>query len=346
MRWRLLRMLEKKKKRKGKVKGSALIKGLAHGAEGLRDPGPCAEPLAVPSGEEALKEREARSAHLSSSFKYLSKKDFVRLSGLVTRECGIKMPEAKKTLLEARLRKRLRALDMDSFKEYCDYLFSDEGMKEEVFHMIDMVTTNKTDFFREPAHFEYLTGSVLPEMMDKYGSGTRVELKLWSAGCSTGEEPYTLAMVLSDFAAKHEGFKFNILATDVSMRVLRTAMQAVYRDEKIEPVPMEFRKRYLMRSRDHGRKLVKISPGIRSHVTFKRLNFMEDDFSGIPKKLDIIFFRNVLIYFNRDTQEALLKRFTKHLRTGGTLFVGHSETLSGLSIPSLVQEKPTVYRKT
>lgn len=327
---------------------------MAHGAAGLfRGPGPCGQPKNGPgkkvyAQDNLLRKNEAHRAGLRVNFKHLTERDFRRLSTFITRECGIKMPDSKKTMVEARLRKRLRALDIGSFKTYCEYLFSDEGMKGEVFHMLDMVTTNKTDFFREPVHYEYLTGSVMPGLIER--QGTVREFKIWSAGCSTGEEPYTLAMVLNEFKNKRrkevDGFRFNILATDISIRALKAASMAVYREEKIEPVPVEMRKRYLLRSRDRERKMVKIVPELRAYVKFRRLNFMEDDFKGIPKKLDVIFFRNVLIYFKRETQEAILKRFTRHLRTGGVLFVGHSETLTGLNIPSLQQERPTVYRKT
>ena len=141
---------------------------------------------------------------------------FRRLSEFIHASCGIKLPPAKKTMLEGRLRKRLRALGMTSFDRYCEYLFSSQGLRSEYIHMIDAVTTNKTDFFREPDHFDYLSQSVLPELVGLHGLGVRKTLNVWSAGCSTGEEPYTLAMVLSEFAEECPGFHFSILATDIS----------------------------------------------------------------------------------------------------------------------------------
>lgn len=281
-------------------------------------------------------ERTVMSAVLSHS-------DFRRLSALISTECGIKMPDSKKIMLEARLRKRLRILDLKSYAEYCDYLFSGEGMCRELVHMIDAVTTNKTDFFREPRHFDFLTGTAVPELMRFSGAGTGRSLNVWSAGCSTGEEPYTIAMVLGEFREKHPDFDFAITATDISTKVLDSAIRGVYREEKIAAVPPSLKKKYIMRSRDRNRKLVRIVPEIREKVGFKRLNFMEDDF-GRKKQSDIIFCRNVIIYFDRTTQEGLLKRLCAHLVPGGYLFMGHSETLSGLDTP-LVSAGPMVYRK-
>ncbi len=270
-------------------------------------------------------------------------KVFSRLSEFIYGECGIKMPPAKKTMLEARLQKRLRQHQLRSFEAYCDFLFSHAGMEEELVHMIDVVTTNKTDFFREPAHFTHLEQKVLPEFMCEQRGGIIRRLSVWSAGCSTGEEPYTLAMVLSEFGRKNAGFQFVILATDISSRVLEKAKNAVYEEDKIQPVPPEMKKQYLLRGKDRSLRLVKIVPELRQLVKFRRLNFMDGDF-GMREPMDIIFCRNVVIYFDRPTQERLLQRFCTHLRPGGYVFMGHSETLSGLDVP-LVQIAPTVYRK-
>lgn len=274
----------------------------------------------------------------------LSNKEFVRLSEFIQRELGIKMPEAKKTLLESRLQKRLRFHGMRSYCDYCDYLFSPEGLEEELVYMFDLVTTNKTDFFREPDHFDYLFSTVLPEMMRTEGAGVKRPLMIWSAGCSTGEEPYTMAMVLSEFAAKHKPacFRFQILATDISTRVLEIAAKGVYAEERIEPIPLEMRRKYLLRSKDKEKGVVKMSPELRSVMKFRRVNFMEGDF-GFRERMDIIFCRNVLIYFDKDTQETLLRRFCGHIVPGGYIFVGHSESLGGLDLP-MTRVAPAVYR--
>ncbi|SNR60806.1 chemotaxis protein methyltransferase CheR [Humidesulfovibrio mexicanus] len=266
---------------------------------------------------------------------------FERLSEFIKAELGIKMPSSKKTLLEARLQKRLRELCMESHEEYCSYLFSPQGMDEELVNLVDVVTTNTTDFFREPKHFGLLLDHVLPTLFDRGGSGKRVHV--WSAGCSSGEEPYTLSMVLSEYARVSPGFSFNILATDISTQVLRMAVRAVYPESKIGPVPLEYRKRYLLRSKDRSRRLVRIGPEARANVRFRRLNFMED--FSLEHQLDIIFCRNVVIYFDRPTQERLFTRFCRKLAPGGFLFIGHSESLTGMNLP-LEPVAPTVYRRT
>ncbi|OIO01334.1 MAG: chemotaxis protein CheR [Desulfovibrionaceae bacterium CG1_02_65_16] len=265
---------------------------------------------------------------------------FERFSEFIKSELGIKMPASKKTLLEARLQKRLRELGMATHEEYCEYLFSPRGMDEELVNLVDVVTTNTTDFFREPKHFELLSTIVLPALASRGAGGRGVHV--WSAGCSSGEEPYTLAMVLSEYARLNGGLKFNILATDISTQVLRLAVRAIYPESKIGPIPPEYKKRYLLRSKDRTRRLVRIGPEARGHVRFRRLNFMEEfSFDG---QLDIIFCRNVVIYFDRRTQEVLFSRFCRKLAVGGYLFIGHSESLAGMDLP-LEAVAPTVYKR-
>lgn len=271
---------------------------------------------------------------------HMDQRVFERFSEFIKSELGIKMPATKKTLLEARLQKRLRELGMATHEEYCEFLFSPRGMEEELVNLVDVVTTNTTDFFREPKHFELLSAKVLPALHERCG-GSR-EVKVWSAGCSSGEEPYTLSMVLSEFARMNSGFRFGIMATDISTQVLRMAVRAIYPETKIGPIPPEYRKRYLLRSKDRTRHLVRIGPEARGHVRFRRLNFMEDfSFDG---HLDVIFCRNVVIYFDRQTQEMLFSRFCRKLAVGGYLFIGHSESLAGMDLP-LEPVAPTVYKK-
>jgi chemotaxis protein methyltransferase CheR len=269
-------------------------------------------------------------------------REFKRLSEFIVSELGIKMPPAKRTMLESRLQRRLRTLGMPSFGKYLDYVFSDKGLADELVQMIDLVTTNKTDFFREPAHFDYLVRHALPALDREFGAGHRRPLALWSAGCSTGEEPYTIAMTLSEYSERARGFRFAILATDVSTKVLDIAHAGIYDALKAEPIPPPLRRKYLLRSKDRKRDLVRIVPELRSLVKFRRLNFMESDF-GLRERMDVIFCRNVIIYFDRPTQERLLRRLCGHLLPGGFVFMGHSETLSGLRVP-LHQVAPTVYR--
>ncbi len=281
--------------------------------------------------------REVRSM---SAF---SDRDFARFSQMIYQQCGINLRPHKKEMLEARLRKRLRMLGVDSFSAYADYVFSEEGRRQELAHLIDVVTTNKTDFFREPAHFAFLQHGGLADLVEHFGIGVRRRLRAWSAACSSGEEPYTLAMVLSEFGRTLPGFDYSILATDVSGRVLDAARLGVYGADKVEPVPEPLRRRYLLRSRDPERRQLRIAPELRARVEFRHLNFMDPDW-GLRDPPDLIFCRNVLIYFDRSTQQRLLERFCHLLPQGRYLFLGHSESLHGMGLP-LTQMAPSIYRR-
>jgi chemotaxis protein methyltransferase CheR len=210
-----------------------------------------------------------------------------------------------------------------------------------VVHLIDVVTTNKTDFFREAAHFDLLVQRVIPEIWA--GSQSGGQLLVWSAACSTGEEPYTLAMVLSEYALARPGFRFQLLATDVSTTALAKAKLGVYSREAVRPVPPSLQRKYFMRSRDPASEQVRVVPELRQLVEFRRLNFMDEDFC-LGEKADVIFCRNVLIYFDRPTQEKILQKLTRYLLPAGYVFVGHAETLHEMNIP-LVAVAPTLYRK-
>jgi chemotaxis protein methyltransferase CheR len=285
---------------------------------------------------------QGEPSHIPGIPAVLKDKEFQRFSAFIYDEVGIKMPMAKKTMLEARLQKRLKALEMKTFEEYADYVFSEPGRREELIHLIDVVTTNKTDFFREPAHFDYLVKHALPSLIDEREAGYRTPCRIWSAGCSTGEEPYTLSMVLSEFMAQHQGFRASILATDISTAVLDKARNAIYGEDRVDTIPLHMKKKYLLRSKDRRSALVRVAPQLRALVHFKRLNFMED--FGLQEQMDIIFCRNVIIYFDKQTQERLLNKFTRQLVRGGYLFLGHSETLNGLDV-NLTPVASTVYRK-
>ncbi len=273
----------------------------------------------------------------------MSKKLFAELSNFIYREVGINITPVKKVMLEGRLHKRLRKLGMFSFEEYCEYLFGEEGKSVELANMIDEVTTNKTDFYREPGHFQFLTGTVLPTLFrnEKYSSTNK--LMIWSAGCSSGEEPYTIAMVVKDYMDERGDRPFHIIATDISRRVLEKGARAVYEVEKTIPIPAPVKKKFLLRSKNPSSGLVRIAPEIRSYVSFRRLNFMDYDF-GFREQIDVIFCRNVIIYFDKTIQEKLLRKFCQCMKKGGYIFMGHSETLFGMDLP-LEQVAPTVYRR-
>lgn len=274
----------------------------------------------------------------------LSEKTRQRISDFIESNFGIKMPAAKKALLEGRLAKRLRALGFADYDTYCDYLFSDEGKRQEVTHFISVISTNKTDFFREPHHFSYLVETAFPEIV-RMNNGAHGHLHVWSSACSTGEEPYTIAMVLDDYIARTSSLgAYSILATDISMNVLEASVRGVYAEERIQPIPMEFRRRYLMRSKNPEKRIYRIIPELRSRIRFRYLNLMDASYP-IKQQMDIIFCRNVLIYFERDIQKAIISKFLPLLRDNGYLFIGHSETLNGLGLP-LETVAPTIYRKT
>jgi len=270
----------------------------------------------------------------------MSEAEFRTFGEFIQSRLGIRMPRNKKGMLESRLVKRLRGLGLSSYKKYREYLFSSEGMEAELPHLIDAVTTNKTEFFREEQHFEVLAREILPAWTEAAPSG---RITLWSAGCSTGEEIYTAGMVLADSLANRPGWDFEMLGTDISREVLQTAARAVYPEDRVESVPPLWRRKYLMRSKDKSKQLVRIVPELRSRANFSQLNLMEDFSLGEP--MDLIFCRNVIIYFERPVQERILGKLTRCLRKGGYLFIGHSESLSGRGLP-LRQYRPTVYRKT
>jgi chemotaxis protein methyltransferase CheR len=272
----------------------------------------------------------------------LSKPDVDRLRALVYAQAGINLGPDKKIMLELRLRPRLRSLGLDSFRHYCDYVFSSGGQRDEMVHLLDAVTTNKTDFFREPQHFDYLTKKALPEIVRS--RGTERPLSIWSAGCSTGEEPYTLAMVLSEYAKTSPGFRFKLLATDICTTVLEKANLAIFKAEVAAPIPKDLLRRYFLRSRDRVSNLLRVVPELRNLVEFRQLNFKDPDYC-LTEKPDIIFCRNVIIYFDRQTQKQILQRLVQQLVPGGYAFLGHSETLHGLDVP-LTPSGPAVYRKT
>jgi chemotaxis protein methyltransferase CheR len=277
------------------------------------------------------------SAHDES----ISTRDYTRLCNLIYDKAGIRLGTEKKTMLEVRIKRRLKALELSSYGQYCDYLFGHQGLKEELVSLIDVVTTNKTDFFREPKHFNFLVETALPELTARDGGGR--PLLIWSAGCSSGEEPYTLAMVLSEYGQTHPGFRFRILATDISTNVLAKAEMGVYSSDVVDPVPPALKRKYLMGSRDPGSGKVRVVPELRRLIEFRRLNFMDADYR-LTEKADAIFCRNVIIYFDRATQEKVLQRLSKHLAPRGYMFVGHAETLHDMDLP-LTPVAPALYRK-
>jgi chemotaxis protein methyltransferase CheR len=270
----------------------------------------------------------------------LSKRNFDALSGYIYDYSGIKMPITKITMLEGRLRRRLRATGIATLDAYCEYLFKHNGLVSESVFLIDAVTTNKTDFFREPKHFEYMERVALPAML----AAGHTRLRFWSSACSTGAEPYTMAMVLEEFAGSRREIDYRILATDLSTEVLDAAKRGIYpRDMVLPAVPKVMQQKYVMAARDRARTEMRIVPRLRAKVGFARFNLMDESYS-VGDAMHMIFCRNVLIYFDKPTQAKVLTRLCDCLVPGGYLFVGHSESVTGIALP-VKQVANTVFRK-
>jgi chemotaxis protein methyltransferase CheR len=275
---------------------------------------------------------------------HLSLRDFKRIADLIGGEVGIKLPPAKRLMIEGRLRKRVRALGLSGLEAYSAYLFQGDGLRAERPHLINAVTTNKTDFFREPEHFEVLEQRLVPALLELRRSERQPLLKIWSAASSTGAEAYTLAMVLADLVAQRHDFRFAILGTDISTSVLEQGERAVYPTELVAPVPPAKQQRYLMHARKPGaRPEVRIVPELRRLVQFARLNLMDASYP-FDRDVDVIFLRNVLIYFDKADQEKVIIRLVEHLRPGGYLILGHSESMIGTAV-TMRQVAPAVFQK-
>ncbi|MGO9483703.1 MAG: CheR family methyltransferase [Rhodomicrobium sp.] len=273
------------------------------------------------------------------SIDYLTPRNFEFLAKFIEGYAGIRMPPSKKTMVECRLRRRAHALGMNSLHDYCSHLFQRGGLDSEAVNLIDAVTTNKTDFFREPKHFDFLVQEAIPALLDE-GYLSRTPLKVWSAACSIGAEPYTLAMVLAEL--RYTVPDFSILATDISTQVLKLGMQAIYPEIMAHDIPPELRKRYLLRAKRGERDRVRVVPELRRTVRFQRLNLMEAPYTA-DRNMHVIFCRNILIYFDKQTQRMVLKNICDHLHPGGFLFLGHSETVAGFELP-LTQCAASVFR--
>lgn len=271
----------------------------------------------------------------------LADRDFAAVVEFIEREVGIRLPPTKRTMVEGRLRKRVRALGLPNLAEYGRHVFASDESEAELTHLIDCVTTNKTDFFREPAHFDFLRGEALPKLLARTKAG-QPRLKLWSAACSVGAEAYTIAMVLDD-AGGSRSFQYTILGTDISTEVLAQAREGIYPVEMIEPVPAAMRQRYVMVPRDPDGRRVRIVPELRRRTVFRRLNLMERSYP-VDDDVDVIMCRNVLIYFDKPTQAKVIERLAGHLRPGGYLILGHSESMAGASALRLRQIHPTVFQ--
>ncbi|MEJ5975310.1 protein-glutamate O-methyltransferase CheR [Novosphingobium sp. PS1R-30] len=270
---------------------------------------------------------------------HLSTRNFSRIAAHIYERVGIIISENKRTMVESRLRRRLPIVGADDLDEYCDKVFSGELGDGEDEHLINAITTNKTDFFREPKHFDYMMGTILPDLVKQ---GSR-KIKVWSAACSTGAEPYTIAMLLDEALTGRGTPSFAITATDIDTKVLETARRGIYEAELVEPVSDRLRRKYVMVAKDAKRREIRMAPKLRSAIAFGRMNLMDSRFAA-DRDHDMIFCRNVLIYFNKVTQEAVVRRLCDHIKPGGHLFLGHAESILGFDVP-LTQVANTVFRR-
>lgn len=265
----------------------------------------------------------------------LTRDQFAKVCERIYSLCGIKLSEGKEELVQSRLTKRLAALQLQTFEQYLDYVKTDSTGQETI-RMIDVLTTNKTSFFREIQHFDFLRDRILPAL-----DADKKRLRIWSAACSSGEEPYSIGIVLHESIANFATWDARILATDISTQILARARAACYGEDVLLPVPAALRKRYFTEAKGENGGW-QVCERVRKLVKFARLNLMHEFPMRGP--FDVIFCRNVMIYFDKPTQEKLVNRFYRLLAPGGHLFVGHAESLIG-SKHGFRYVQPAVYKK-
>jgi len=266
----------------------------------------------------------------------MSKKAFAGFQKLIFESAGITMSDAKKSLITGRLAKRIRILNLRNYDDYLKYLTQGDGSKNGEFQVfIDLLTTNETYFFREPQHFDFLRQQILPHHKpDKL-------LRIWSAASSSGEEAYTLAMILADELGVNGNWE--ILGTDISTEMIFSAKQAIYNEFRVRLVSKDVRHRYLLKGTGKNSGHVAVVPELKKHVRFEHFNLVDSPLKR--QEFDVIFCRNVLIYFSQETKKIVMQRLFKQLKDNAYLMTGHSESLHGM-IPNLHSVKPSVYKKT
>lgn len=272
----------------------------------------------------------------------LSDKEFKTVSDLVYKHCGINLHDGKKELVRARLAKRIRILNMRTFAEYIDFAVNDPSGNEFT-TLIDSLSTNLTSFFREKQHFEYLAKVFYPAILKKKSADRNFRIRAWSAGCSSGEEPYTISITLLDAIQGMGRWDVKVLATDISTKVLGIAKAGIYESKRVDPVSPQQKQKYLMVKKEGSGQVYEVSKSLRDVVVFGHLNLMEQ--WPIQGPIDFIFCRNVMIYFDKVTQQHLVNRYYDLLAPGGLLFTGHSESLTGIE-HKFKYIQPTIYSKS
>ena len=270
----------------------------------------------------------------------ISDAEFSRLRDLIHKRFGINLTEQKRSLLVGRLQKLMRNLNLGNFSDYYDYLSHDktEGALGE---LVDLISTNHTYFNREKDHFDFFSQTALPTVVEKLKREKRKDLRIWCAGCSTGEEPYTLLMLMMEYLGNdYSAWDAGILATDISDRALTSARRGVYSTDRVMQLPENLRKKYFTPA---GPNEMAVVDKVKREATFRRFNLMNTSFP-FKKPFQMIFCRNVMIYFDQPTREALVNRYHQFTEPGGYLFIGHSETL-GRSQTLYRYLKPALYQK-
>ena len=265
--------------------------------------------------------------------------EFEFIRSLVYERSRISLSADKRELVSARLGKRLRATNLPTVGDYCQLLQS-PGAERELANLIDAISTNHTFFFRENAHFDFLRQTVLPEMRARSAKERWPRFHIWSAACSSGEEPYSLAITLADSLT---GWPWHIEATDISHRILEKAQAGIYRDETVGKLPRATIQAHFQKGFGPHEGNYRVKPALRDNVSFRHLNLLEGE-PPFREPFQVIFCRNVMIYFDRPTQEELVNKLARHLVPGGYLFVGHAESLTAIKHP-LQTVRPAVYRR-
>ena len=274
----------------------------------------------------------------------LTERDFRKISKLVYEHCGINLHDDKKELVRARLTKRLRKGNFRTFSDYIKHVLEDKTGNEFSI-LVDSISTNVTSFFREGQHFEFLQKRFLPSLLEPKRKSRDFRIRTWSAACSSGEEPYSIAITLLDTVQGQGRWDIKVLGTDISTSMLETAQKGVYDKQRVEPVLPLQRQKYLLPSHTSEQRVFEVSKSLRDVVIFKYLNLMEDWPINPPRGVDFIFCRNVMIYFDKTTQAQLVNRFWNLLAPGGVLFTGHSESLTGIE-HKFKYIQPTIYAKS
>lgn len=270
-------------------------------------------------------------------FQHLSESDFTKFKELIFRESGIKLNETKKALVQSRLSKRIRKLGLKDYSSYYHYLI--DNYEAEKTEFVNAITTNKTEFFRENKHFEYIKDVFLP-YLEKRGVES---IRIWSAGCSTGEEPYSIAITVSEYFRNRSLPDIKILATDIDTHVLEAGLKGIYKKELVGNIKNGMIRRYFLKGMGDNENYFKVKDDLKKMIFFRKLN-LQDEVYPMKKRFHIIFCRNVIIYFEKESQKKIFQRFNEYLEDDGRLFIGHSENITGF-VSGFHLEGSTIYRK-